>query len=220
LITKGSGSISNVVNDTVPANLMSQFFSWWNITLRKARKIHFLCSISVNKRLNSFGFTSSNIPVSPSTTFEKQIEPLKKRRRIGRPRVSYSASSRKRDKVNQALNFILNIAGSPEEARQLTQKVLDKLVSEPTNLQPNFQQLLKNIQFLFEQLPSHDGVAQAALSRRNQIPKEQLIQLTFFKRKFIRQKVCPVETSWLVEWTKEHTFVRSGTTGPLIVLDV
>jgi hypothetical protein len=155
--------------------------------------------------LNSFGFTSSNIPVSPSTTFEKQIEPLKKRRRIGRPRVSYSASSRKRDKVNQALNFILNIAGSPEEARQLTQKVLDKLVSEPTNLQPNFQQLLKNIQFLFEQLPSHDGrksalaslitfeamslrnaneltgVAQAALSRRNQIPKEQLIQLTFFK---------------------------------------
>jgi hypothetical protein len=194
--------------------------------------------------LNSFGFTSSNIPVSPSTTFEKQIEPLKKRRRIGRPRVSYSASSRKRDKVNQALNFILNIAGSPEEARQLTQKVLDKLVSEPTNLQPNFQQLLKNIQFLFEQLPSHDGrksalaslitfeamslrnaneltgVAQAALSRRNQIPKEQLIQLTFFKRKFIRQKVCPVETSWLVEWTKEHTFVRSGTTGPLIVLDV
>jgi hypothetical protein len=41
--------------------------------------------------------------------------------------------------VNQALMFILDIAGSPEEARQLTEKVLDKLASEPTNSQLNFQ---------------------------------------------------------------------------------
>jgi hypothetical protein len=77
-----------------------------------------------------------------------------KRRKIGRPRVSYSSSSRKRDKVNQALKFILDIAVSPEEARQLSERVLDKLVSEPQNSQLNFQQILNNIRFLFDQLPS------------------------------------------------------------------
>jgi hypothetical protein len=82
-----------------------------------------------------------------STIFQKQNEPPKKRKKIGRPKVSYSSSSHKRDKVNQALKFILDIAGSPEKARQLTEKVLDKLASEPTNSQLNFQQLPNNIRF-------------------------------------------------------------------------
>jgi hypothetical protein len=76
-----------------------------------------------NKNSNSFDLSTSNIPVMSSTTFQEQIESPKKRRKIGRPRVLYSSSSRKRDKVNQALKFILDIAGSPEEARQLTEKV-------------------------------------------------------------------------------------------------